>query len=73
MYLILTTEQAESRNMQEATSRGCNGVTVKWWSEITVDGETALNVGDGDGLTPEELAQCVEDLPPKFTPQDELT
>ena len=72
MYLIITTEQAEQRNRQEATSRGCSGVTVKWWSEITIEGETALNVGDGEGLTEEELNQCVEELPVRFLPEENI-
>lgn len=71
MYLILPTEQAEARNAQEAQNRNCGDVTSKWWSEITVDGETALVV-TADGLTPEELAMCVEVLPEKFTPENTL-
>lgn len=73
MYLILPTEQAKSRNKLEAQKRGCGQVTLKWWSEITADGETALNVGDGNGLTEVELTQTVNELPAKFIPQDELS
>ena len=72
MYLILPTEQAEARNKAEAQNRGCGDVTNKWWSEITIEGETALNVGDGEGLTGEELAQTVNELPDRFLPKDDL-
>lgn len=73
MYLILPTEQAEARNAQEAQNRNCGDVTTKWWSEVTIEGETALNVGDGNGLTELELTQTVNELPAKFIPQDELS
>ena len=72
MYLILPTEQAEQRNSLEATKRSCGDVTLFWWSQNTVEGETALNVGDGDGLTPDELAQCVSELPERFKPQTDI-
>lgn len=68
MYLILPAAEAHGRNNQEATKRGWKVPNAKYWSwQISVD-ETmcALDVGNGDGLTDDELVQCVETLPESF-------
>ena len=63
-YLILPTDQAEFRNWKAARDINCKPETVYRWSiSIVSETETALHVGDGDGLTAEELAQCVNELP----------
>lgn len=63
MYLILTDKEAEERNCEEACKRGCK-TTKFWWNAIKLkDGYTALDVGDGDGLSKDELKDCVDKLP----------
>lgn len=60
MYLILPKEEALARNNQEAISRGCESPTIYWWASTELaDGTIALHVGDGDGLTEDELKMCV--------------
>jgi hypothetical protein len=69
-YLPFDTEQAaQERNMIEAIRRGCDMVTSRYWWP-TVDGTEGkvLNVGDGDGLSEEELARTVANL---HTPENE--
>lgn len=65
MYLIFESEQlAKERMMVEAIRRGCDMATTRYWWSIAKkyeDGRVALNVGDGDGLTETELANCVDD------------
>lgn len=64
MYLILPKEEALVRNNQEAIKRGCTPPTVFWWSWDQLTPDTVwMSVGDGDGLTEEELNMCVENLP----------
>lgn len=70
MYLILPNKQATKRNQTEATKRGCRGNTNEWWNYYTADDLTALCVQDGDGLTDDELAQCVDELPDEFIPKE---
>jgi hypothetical protein len=63
-YLPFDTEQAaRERNMIEAFRRGCDMVTSQYWWP-TVDGTDGkvLNVGDGDGLSEEELERCVIEI-----------
>lgn len=66
MYLIFETLQAsEERNLIEAMRRGCDlKTTNRVWSisKKYENGRVALNVGDGEGLTEEELNNCVETL-----------
>jgi len=64
MYLELPTLEAIERNHEEAVKRGCSGTTLEWWACTQVDDNIYLHVLDGDGLTPEELAECVDTLPP---------
>tara|TARA_R110000823_G_scaffold228621_2_gene355844 strand:+ start:1271 stop:1468 length:198 start_codon:yes stop_codon:yes gene_type:complete len=65
MYLPFTTEQeAIDRSRFEAFNRGCVPPTLYWWSKPTEEnGEYFLNVGDGDGLSDEEIARCVASIP----------
>ena len=71
MYLELPTPEAIERNHQEAVKRGCSGTTLEWWAWSAYDDDTIryLNVLDGNGLSPEELAECVDTLPPQPQPQ----
>tara|TARA_R110000850_G_scaffold237305_1_gene362051 strand:+ start:357 stop:587 length:231 start_codon:yes stop_codon:yes gene_type:complete len=70
MYLRLPTSEAIERNQLEATKRGCSGTTDQWWawSEYEDDTIRYLHVLDGDGLSPEEIAECVDNLPPSPPP-----
>jgi hypothetical protein len=68
MILIFNTkEERDIRNMIEAVKRGCDMVTTKmWWSNLEENeypNVWGLLVGDGAGLTEDELAQCVNELP----------
>ena len=66
MYLIFTTyEEADTRNRKAIDDLGYpTGTTIKKWIEIeTTDGRFALDVGNGEGLTDEEIAKCVDELP----------
>jgi hypothetical protein len=64
MHLLLTEEEALLRNREEATKRGCEMSTIYWWAfDVLPNGVVALNVGDGEGLSEDELAMCVEELP----------
>ena len=65
MILVLSHIHAASRNIEEAKKRGCNWLNAKYWSEIRNTDFTALRVGNGEGLTTEELAKC-EDEPESF-------
>ena len=59
-----TKEAANERNKFEAFKRGCQPPTIFWWSyPIEVNSTWYLNVGDGDGLTQEEIDRCVYELP----------
>jgi len=70
MYLILDHKEAELRNCYEALKRGWNMYrTKKWWQEIVSESQTALVVGDMDGLTEDEIGQCVAKLPKGFEPK----
>jgi hypothetical protein len=63
MILPFTTEQAaKERNMIEAIRRGCDMVTTRYWWPMVEHGDGwALAVGDGDGLSDEELTRVVTD------------
>jgi hypothetical protein len=38
--------------------------TIYWWAfDVLPNGIVALNVGDGEGLSADELAACVAELP----------
>ena len=66
MFLIFDThELGEVRNRQAITDLGwTQGTTTMRWAYTDLeDGRYALDVEDGDGLTEEELAQCVNVLP----------
>ena len=66
MYLIFDThELAEVRNTQAITDLGWpQGTTTMRWAYTDLeDSRCALDVEDGDGLSQEELAQCVNVLP----------
>jgi len=56
-----TKEAADERNKFEAFKRGCQPPTIYWWSNpIEHNEKWCLNVGDGEGLTQEELNRCIE-------------
>jgi hypothetical protein len=63
-YLRYTTEQqAVERNIVEAIRRGCDMVTTRYWWPMVQDGtDYLLNVGDGDGLTADELARIENEI-----------
>ena len=64
MYLILPQAEAEERNRYAAFKSNMIWRDSKRWAETPfVDGRIALNVDDGDGLTDEEIALCVNELP----------
>ena len=71
MYLIFDThEEMETRNAKGVTGTDpedlgwSEGTTKYRWADIELDnGKWALNVGNGEGLTEEELANCVTQLP----------
>lgn len=62
MYLILEKEEAQKRNKVEAILRDCEPPTTKYWGEIEHGDKIALDVGDGTGLTDDELKNCVDSL-----------
>ena len=58
-----TQEAAEERNKFEAFKRGCQPPTIYWWKRAILNEETGkweLDVGDGDGLTNEELTRVID-------------
>jgi hypothetical protein len=59
-YLILPTAEAKERNSIQS-----DGLVSQWlWeSKDLENGTTALFVNDGQGLSEEELAACVTELP----------
>lgn len=58
-----TKEEMEQRNIEGYNALNYPfGETNKRWSEIEHDGIYYLNVGDGEGLTQDELNNCVETL-----------
>jgi hypothetical protein len=63
MLLPFDNEQAaQERNMIEAIRRGCDMVTTRYWWPMVEHGQGwALAVGDGDGLSDEELTRVVTD------------
>lgn len=54
---------ADYRNRQEATARGCVYPVTHWWEYIEVNGVHYLNVEDGSGLTDEEQLKVELELP----------
>ena len=64
MYLIFTTyAEADARNRKAITDLNWpKGTTVKRWQEIEVANGWALDVMDGNGLTEDELALCLNDI-----------
>lgn len=64
MFLIFDRyEDADARNRKAITDRNWpNGTTEKMWQEIETVNGWALDVGDGNGLTQEELELCVIEL-----------
>ena len=60
LYLILPTSEAQERNSIQSP-----GLVTQWlWeSKDLGNGTTALLVNDGQGLSEDELAMCVEELP----------
>jgi hypothetical protein len=63
-YLRYTTEQqAQERSMVEAFRRGCDMVSTKYWWPMLQDGtDYLLNVGDGNGLSIDELARMEDEI-----------
>lgn len=56
-----TKEAANERNRFEAFKRGCQPPTIYWWKNpIEINGKWYLDVGDGDGLTEEELQRWID-------------
>ena len=65
MYLIFDThEEADARNRKAITDLNWpQGTTEKRWIEIELDnGQWALDVGNGHGLTQEEIDQTVNEI-----------
>ena len=65
MYLIFETyEEADARNRKAITDLNWpQGTTEKRWVEIELDnGQWALDVGNGDGLSEEEIEQTVNEI-----------
>lgn len=65
MYLIFDNKElAEARNRKAITDLNWpQGTTEKRWVEIELDnGQWALDVGNGDGLTQEEFEQTVNEI-----------
>lgn len=59
-----TEQQAQDRNMFEAIKRGCDMVNTRyWWPMLEYGDGWALVVGDGDGLSADEKARVVNELP----------
>lgn len=60
LYLILPTAEAQERNSIQSP-----GLVTQWLWEMKDlgNGTTALFVNDGQGLSEEELASCVKELP----------
>jgi hypothetical protein len=59
-----TQQEADERNKFEAFKRGCQTPTVFWWKRAELNensGKWELDVGDGDGLTDEELAMAIDE------------
>lgn len=68
MFLILPHNEAKQRNIKAGKDIGLKGTeggtTMYRWKMEPLNAEsTYLNVLDGDGLTEEELAACVDELP----------
>jgi hypothetical protein len=63
-YLPFDTEQAaRERNMIEAIRRGCDMVTSRyWWPTVSGTDGKVLDVGDGDGLSEEELERLTNEI-----------
>jgi hypothetical protein len=65
MYLIFRTyEEADARNRKAITDLNWpQGITQKKWLEIELDnGQWALDVGNGRGLTQEEIEQTINEI-----------
>ena len=65
MYLIFRTyAEADARNRKAITDLNWpKGITQKKWLEIELDnGQWALDVGNGRGLTQEEIEQTINEL-----------
>ena len=64
MYLVLEPQAANIRNVTQAIINGCDILSSnKVWNEIRVaNGLIALDVKDGEGLSDEELAACVDTI-----------
>jgi hypothetical protein len=67
MYLIFKTiKEAKERSLVEGFRRGLGDKqTTRYWWGISYeyeDGRAVLNVGDGNGLSEEELNNCVNEI-----------
>lgn len=65
MYLIFETyAEADARNRKAIFDLNWpKGITQKKWLEIELDnGQWALDVGNGDGLTQEEIERTVKEI-----------
>lgn len=69
MYLILPHLEAEQRNIDAGIEIGLKGTEggstfYRWGMGIYDDELSYLDVGDGDGLTQEEIEQTVNEIQP---------
>lgn len=57
-----TEQEANERSMLEAIRRDCDMTTTRYWwpKPIEHNEQWYLDVGDGEGLTQEELDSCIE-------------
>lgn len=58
-----TQAEADERNKFEAFKRGCQPPTLYWWKRAELNEETGkweMDVGDGDGLTEDELTRVIQ-------------
>lgn len=67
MYLILPHKEAKERNIQGGLDVGLKGTVggatkYRWGMGVYDDDNSYLDVGDGEGLTNEELNNCIETL-----------
>lgn len=65
MILVLSHIEADKLNRQKAIEANCNWPNAKLFSTVSNENYTALIVGDGEGLTEDELAKC-EEMPEDF-------
>jgi len=65
-----TLEQADQRNHEEATRRGCTGnVTCEWWQVREQDGKVYLIINNDEVLEGEVVVE-IEDIVPTPVPEE---